>query len=293
MLDTRLLTFLTFAKIKSYTKAAQLLHITQPAITQHIQFLEEYYGVTLVRKQGRSVFLTEEGELLLQYATQLETISKTMERQLQNKGGVHKRYRVGASRTIGSYIMPYYLGQHKKDHKNIDILLEVDNTKEITEKVFKVELDFALVEGSFDKKEFLHSKLKDDELVLIVSPNHLFAKQKEVTIEEIVKGPLILREEGSGTRRTIIETFSKHGYTEKELKGYMEIGDISAIKSMVEMNLGYTIISKESIKREVELGTVVVVPMEGVRIFREFNFVYTKESPFDFVEHFSNFCKAL
>lgn len=290
MIDLRLNTFITLAKIKNFTKAAEILNITQPAVSQHIKFLEEYYEVQLFKKQGRIIELTDEGKVLLKYAEEIEMLYRAADIEIRNKSGIVKTYNVGASMTIGGYILPGILARYKKLYKNITILLQVNNTEEIIEKLMNRTLDFAVVEGPFDKRKFNFKKYKDDELVLAVSPEHEFAKQKQVDIEDIICGNLILRESGSGTRKIFEAKLEELGYSLKGMENYMEIGSISAIKSLVESNLGYTVISKETIKKELSMGTITVVPIKDIRIFREFNFINLPEKEEEFIGEFIDFC---
>ncbi|MBW9155366.1 LysR family transcriptional regulator [Clostridium sp. FP2] len=288
MLDIRLVTFITLASTKSFTKSAALLNITQPAVSQHIKFLEESYEVRLIVKQGKGFNLTQEGLILLKYAEQIDVLYRRLEMNLKNKSASIKTYNIGASMTIGGYVLPYLLGEHKKLYENIDILLQVNNTEEILKKLVNGKIDFAMIEGLFDKNKFKYKKFKEDELVLAVSKDHAFAKAKEVDIEDVINGNLILREKGSGTRDILENSLIKLGYELNDLKGYMEIGSISAIKSLVELNLGYTIISRESIRKELKIGTIKEVAIVGFHIKREFNFVYLYQEKF--IEEFMDFC---
>lgn len=288
MIDIRLLTFITVAKTKSYTKAAGIVNITQPAVSQHIKFLEDEYGVHLIKKYGRGFDLTEEGLILFKYAEEIEVLYRALEMKLKNKSGIIKTYNVGASMTIGGYVLPYILAKHKKIYQNINILLQVNNTEEILEKLINGKLDFVLIEGSFDRNKFEFKKFKNDELVLAVSPEHDFAKEREVSIEDVVSGNLILREKGSGTRKIFENKIIELGYSLNDLNGYMEIGSISAIKSLIESNLGYSIISRETIKKELTQGTIKEIIIKDVHIFREFNFVYLQKD--EFIDPFMKFC---
>jgi DNA-binding transcriptional LysR family regulator len=285
LIDIRLLTFITVAKTKSYTKSAEILNITQPAVSQHIRFLEEEYGVHLVKRRGRGFDLTEEGLILFEYAEEIEVLYRALEMKLKNKSGIIKKYNVGASMTIGGYVLPYILAKYKKIYQNINILLQVNNTEEILEKLINGKLDFALIEGPFDRSKFKFKKFKDDELVLAVSTENNFAKETEVSMGDILSGNLILREEGSGTRKIFENKIIELGYT---LNGYMEIGSISAIKSLIELNLGYSVISRETIKKELNQGNIKAVVIKDVHIFREFNFVYLKED--ELINSFIEFC---
>lgn len=288
LLDTRLTTYISLASTKSFTKSAAVLNITQPAVSQHIKFLEEKYEVSLIVKQGKGLELTQEGLILLKYAEEIDALYKALRMNLKNSGSIAKTYNIGASMTIGGYVLPYLLGKHKKLYENIDILLQVNNTEEILEKLVNGKLDFVMIEGLFDKNKFKFKKFKDDEVVLAVSKDHAFAKEKEVNIEDVINGNLILREKGSGTRDIFENSLIELGYDINDLKSYMEIGSISAIKSLVELNLGYTIISRETIRKELKSGTIKEIAIKGLRINREFNFVYLYEETF--IEEFMDFC---
>lgn len=290
MMDIRMSTFLEVAKIKSFTKAGEILNLTQPAVSQHIKFLEEYYNVTLIKKQGRLIDLTEAGKVLFKYGKELEVLYKSIELELRNSDGINKVYNVGATMTIGGYVLPYLLGAYKNAYKNIDILLQVNNTEQIINKLLTREIHLAVVEGPFNKKKFNYKKFRDDELVLAVSSRHEFAYRESVEVGELLEGKLILREKGSGTRKIIENKLLELGYNMDEIGAYMEIGSINAIKSLVEMNLGYAIISKAAIKREVELGVIKIIPIKNVNIYREFNFVYLQDTALEFINHFINFC---
>lgn len=286
MLDVRLKTFITLVQLKSFTRTAEVLNLTQPAVSQHIRFLEDYYEVKLIKKEGRMFSITKEGMLLMKYSKELEEIYSKIELELRKESKTKKVHEVGATLTIGGYILPNILGKYKNLNPNIDILLQVNNTNEIIDKLKNKKIELALVEGPFDKKLFKYKKLKNDELVLAVSPKHEFASKKQIDIDEIVTGKLILREKGSGTRTVFENSLIERGYGMDDINPYMEVGDISAIKSLVESNLGYTIISKQTIKGEINRRTIVSVPIKDMHIYREFNFIYLEDSKFivDFIE---------
>lgn len=289
VLDLKILTFLTLAKVKNFTRAAELLNLTQPAVSQHIKFLEDYYGVTLVKKQGRYITLTEEGKVLLKYAMDLQRLYKDIELQFKNKNTIYKTYNVGASMTIGGYVLPGILAKYKEENPNINIKLHVHNTEEILRLLKDRDLDLAIVEGLFDKSKYSYRKFKDDELVLAASAKSRLLVHRKIKINEILNGELILRERGSGTREILENKLIELGYDLNCLKPYMELGSISAIKSLVENDLGYTIISKETIKKELLAGFIKTIPIEGMKILRDFNFVYLSNYDEGFVDDFIAF----
>ncbi|GAA0743302.1 LysR family transcriptional regulator [Clostridium oceanicum] len=295
MLETKLLTFLTVGKIKNYTKSAQILNLTQPAVSQHIKYLEQYYGVKLIKKSGRNIELTLEGKEFFQYAKKVEILEKNIYRRFRNKSFIEKTCNIGATLTIGGYVLPNILGEYKENHSKIEVILTVNNTEEILKKIIKEEIDLGLVEGPFDKNKFKYKKFKDDELVLAFSPKHEFSKEDYANIDTILGGKLILREEGSGTRKYFENILIKQGYKPSDLNIYMEVGSIDAIKALVEANLGYTIISKAAIERELKLGVIKTLPMKNkelkeVRFRREFNFVYLEKSIDKYLKNIMDFC---
>ncbi len=290
MIDPKITTFIWAAKLNSFTKAAEMLNLTQPAVTQHIKQLEGYYKVKLFKKVGRQIYLTEEGELLLKYAKEIEANSLFIERTLNNKSALNKRYNVGTTLTIGEFVLPDMLGQYKRQHENIDVIVHVHNTDENLKRLTSGELDLSIVEGLFDKNRFKYKKMRDDELVLVASPVSDFARKEEVSLEDVAySGKLILREKGSGTRMVFENKMSDMGLSLTDLKVYMEVGSIGAIKSLVQANLGYTVVSMEAVRKEVMDGTLVIVPIQGLKIMREFNFIYMNMSQNSFIQEFMEY----
>ncbi len=284
MLDPRLHTFIQVAKSKNLTRAAERLNLTQPAVTQHIKLLEEHYGIKLIDTRGRQTTLTEAGKLLYQYALDAEAKEAVFERKLRNHAALVKQYRIGATLTIGEYVLPAILGVHKRLRPTVDLVMQVHNTEGIIKKLRDGEIDFGIVEGPFDKSQYLHQKVGDDELVLAVPPESGFARREAVGMAEVLGGNLILREKGSGTRDVFEDKLAELGYNPSELNVYMEIGSIGAIKSLVEAGLGYTIISRAAISREVIAGSLVIAPLEGIRIMREFTAIYLKDGPREMID---------
>ncbi|GKX28045.1 LysR family transcriptional regulator [Vallitalea longa] len=292
MIDFKLLTFITVAKTKNFTKAADILNITQPGVSQHIKALEEYYKVKLFNKKGKQMELTSEGTLLFNHAEEVNRMSKLIKYELHNKSSIFNRYYVGATLTIGGYVLPKLIGRYRKKHENTDIILYVENTESIIKRLYNGDIYLGVIEGPFNKSKVNYEKLRDDELVLAVSYLHPFASKESVTIEEVLKNKLILREKGSGTRKVFENKLINSGYSLKDMNIYMEIGDITALISLVESNLGCTIISKEAIKASVNANTIKIIPIKNFDIIREFNFVYLDESQYDFINDFIGFCKG-
>lgn len=288
-MDVKLQTFLIAARMKSFTRAGEFLNLTQPAVSQHIRQLEEQYGVRLFIKKGRKLYLTPEGVILLRHATDISRMYRIMETELHNAHHAVQKYIVGATMTLGGYVIPPILAGYSSMYPRHKVDMRMGNTEEILQKLLQREIDMGFVEGPFDKKRFLHIFFRKDELVLAAAPQNPMAAKDAVDIEEVLHSRLILREKGSGTRKVLEETLLELGRPSEALQPYMEIGSIDAIKALVQQNVGCTIISREAIRHEVEQKTICIIPIVSVRIMREFNFVYLSDSPADFVQSFSSY----
>lgn len=290
MIDTKILTFITVAKVKNFTKTAEILNITQPAVSQHISALERYYNVKLFYKRNKEMELTEEGKILFQYALNVNRLEKIVKTQFRNKESIIKKYNIGATLTIGGYVLPKIIGEYRKIYENTDLILFVENTETIMKQLINGDIHIGLVEGPFDKTKIRYKKFMDDELVFVVSPNHKLAQKQSVTINEILNNRFILREKGSGTRKIIENALQLKGYTIEDKNIYIEIGNITAILSMVESGLGCTIISKEVVKNSIIDNKLKIIPIKDLKINREFNFVYLDDINMDFIDQFMEFC---
>jgi DNA-binding transcriptional LysR family regulator len=293
MFDHRLETFLTVCKTNNITKAATILNLTQPAVTKQINYLEEYYGVALLLRRGRVLELTAAGRILFEYVKTMESQAMVLERKLKNSAVVAQKYIIGATLTIGEYILPEIIGKYKSCYPHQDLLMQVHNTETIIKKLLRGEIDLGLVEGPFEQTRFNFTTLMADELVLAATPQSKLAQQTGVEMDEVLQNRLILREEGSGTRKVLETKLMELGYKPNQLQIYMEIGSLGAIKSLVELNLGYTIISKSAIQKEVIAGTLVIIPINGVVIRRNFTFIYLKDSPLELLNTFIKFAQQL
>ncbi len=291
MIDIKVETFITVADTKNFTRAASILNMTQPAISHHIRLLEEYYNVKLLEKKNKNMELTEAGKIFYKYALEMDKISKLAKNHLSNESSIIKRYNVGATLTIGGYVLPPIIGNYKISNKNTEIILQVENTETVIQRLFSGEIILGVIEGTFDKSKVIYEKFKDDELVFAISKEHDLARRKNITIEEILSEKLILREKGSGTRQIFENYIAEQGYEPKNIVPYMEIGDITAIMSLVESGLGATVVSKEALNSPFISRKIKSLSIKNMEMKREFNFIYLKNSNMKFIKDFIEFCK--
>lgn len=278
MLNDSIRVFLTVVDKKSFSKAAKALFLTQPAVSFQIQMLEEYYSTRLFDRINRHISLTESGKLLLDYANKMTDLQSELEREMQELTGTVKgRLLIGASTTVGEYLVPQLLGVFKKKYPEVDLVLEIGNTEDIENKIHETSLDIGLVEGPVTGKDIEKEFFIEDHLCLITSMNHPWASEEQVSIFELDKYPFISREKGSGTRKVIEEALKKAGFPASGLNVSMELGSTNAIKAAVANDLGISIISKWAARERAKLGKIAKLDLKEVEFERPFNIIYHKK----------------
>lgn len=272
MADRRLKVFNTVARLLSFTKAAEALHMTQPAVTFQVRQLEEHFDTRLFDRTHNRVTLTDVGTVVYEISERIFELYDEMDRRVKEMTGeVGGSLNIGASMTIAENMLPALLGKFRQKHPDLSIRLKVGNTESIVSMVEHNVVDLAIVEGSITNKNLLVETCRRDELVVIMPPDHELAGNESLTIEQLMPYPFICREEGSGTREVVLNYLSDNGFPE----GWdvcMELGSPEAIKGAVEAGMGLSIMSSAGISKELKLGLLTAVPLKP-RLFREFAFV--------------------
>jgi DNA-binding transcriptional LysR family regulator len=279
MLDFRHETFLTLCSCKSFTKAAGLLQITQPAVSQHIKYLEEFYGCKLFDTANRKIRLTHQGELLREFAMTVFSDSKHFKENIRSVQTDTMQFSFGATLSIGEYVMPEILSRLLTKYPEMKFHMSVANTQVLLERLNNGELDFILAEGLFDKSEYDSTLFSLEKFIPVCSPKSVFAKD-EVSFNEITKSRLILRERRSGTREIFENILQKNNYSLHAFERIIEIGNMAAIKKMVSNGLGITFLFEVAVKKEIEEGSLSLINIPDFSEQREFNFVILKNSFF-------------
>ncbi|MEF9425769.1 MAG: LysR substrate-binding domain-containing protein [Candidatus Mariimomonas ferrooxydans] len=275
--DHKLKVFCTVAETKSFSKASEIIRLTQPAVSLQIQALEEIYGTKLFNRSGCIITLTKSGEILYKYAREINLLYLASEKEIGRFTGVVKGIvSVGASSTIGNYVIPSVLADFKKKFPKVGVNIHVGNTKNVIEFLNAGNIDVGLVEGDVKKQKLVVEKLIPDEMVLVMSPLHPWAKKPNVSILDIPKEPFILREEGSGTRQMIEKNFAKYGISPHNIKISFVMGSTEAIKGAVEEGLGISILSIWATKRETRYGSLKTATFKEEKFVRDFSLLYRK-----------------
>ena len=277
MSDRRLQVFHTVAKLLSFTKAAEHLHMTQPAVTFQVRQLEEQFNTRLFDRTHNRISLTEAGQVIYEHAVKIFELYGQMENAVREiTGEISGTLTLGASTTIAEYMLPALLGNFRTEYPDINIQLKVSNTDGIVYMIENNEIDLGVVEAPVHNKNLVVDVCREDRLVCVVPVDHPLANKDVATLDDIVEYPYICREEGSGTREVINEYLDHHDVPESTLKLSMELGSPEAIKGAVEAGMGISIVSSATIGKELELKTLKAVDLDPP-LTRPFSFVYKKQ----------------
>lgn len=292
--DHKLKVFCIVAETKSFSKASEIIRLTQPAVSLQIQALEEVYSTKLFNRSGCVITLTKAGEMLYKYAKEISSLYLAAEREIGEFTGLTKGViAVGASSTIGNYLLPYVVADFKRKYPKVGVHIHIGNTKNVVDYLNAGNVDIGLVEGEVQKQKLIVEKLITDEMVLIMSPYHHWANKSSVSIMSLTKEPLIFREEGSGTRQMIEKYFAKHGLSQQETKIALIMGSTESIKGAVEEGLGVSIVSKWAAKKERKYGSLKTATFREDKLIRDFSLLRrrAKETSHT-LEKFVDFLKA-
>ncbi|MDQ0193151.1 selenium metabolism-associated LysR family transcriptional regulator [Paenibacillus wynnii] len=271
--------FYTVSERGSFSSAAQALHMTQPAVTMQVQALEDYFGTKLFNRSTKKIVLSEAGRALMPYA--LRSIELFKETDIAMSAFTHMlegRLQLGASLTIGEYVLPRLLGPFGKTYPHISIMMKVMNTTQIMDEITRHQLNFGLIEAPVTHPDMVIEPVMGDELKLIVPADHPLAERNEVTLEEALQYKFVLREQGSGTRRVMEEEILAKGLNPSDIQIVMELGSTGAVKSAVEAGLGITMISTSSVKHEVTLGLLKILNISDASFKRQFYAIHLKST---------------
>ena len=277
MADRRLQVFHAVAKHLSFTKAAEALFMTQPAVTFQIRQLEEHFNTRLFDRAHGRIALTAAGNLALAYAERILQVSAELDTRMQEMSGQPGGpLLIGASTTIADYLLPRVLGAYKARFPTVVPQLFVANSEAVQNRVAERSLDLGFIEGDSHLPLLMADVCCEDELQVTCAPSHPLAKLKSVTPESLAHYANISREPGSGTREVIDHYLQTAGVAPESLQRVMELGSPEALKGLVATGLGFSIMSRANVVNEIRLGQLVQVPL-APRLIRSMSVVYPKE----------------
>ncbi|MBC7781299.1 MAG: LysR family transcriptional regulator [Proteobacteria bacterium] len=277
MADRRLQVFHAVARLLSFTRAAEELCMTQPAVTFQVKQLEEQFNTRLFERSHARISLTPTGQVVFDYADRILRLNEELDTRIgEMTGGVRGPLLLGASLTIAEFILPRILGEFKARYPDVRTQMTVANSERIETRVADHSLDVGLIESPSTLSS-LHTEICcEDELVLICASTHRLAPRAAVTPQEVAAEPFVSRETGSGTREFTDQYFRQAGISPDDLNLVMELGSPEAIKGLVETGLGVSIMSRMTIAKELRLATLVAKPLEP-RLIRILSLVYPRD----------------
>ncbi len=279
MLDFRMETFLSVCKYMNFTHAAEALNLTQPAVSQHIKYLEEKYEAPLFIRERKKLTLTPAGEIL---RTALETlrnddttIKKRMKESLQRK----QVLTFGVTMTIGEYAIVPKLAQLIKSHPNTDFHIRYGNTQTLLSYLYEGNIDFAIVEGYFKEDNYHTRVYRTEEYIAVASKKHSFAKSIRC-LKDLTSERLLVREPGSGTRAILSRVLALKNMSILDFDHIVEVENIHAIVSLLCQDCGISFLYKAAVEQELADGTLKQIPLSDFMVHHDFTFIWNKDSIF-------------
>ena len=277
MADRRLQVFHAVAKHLSFTKAAEALFMTQPAVTFQIRQLEEHFDTRLFDRAHGRIALTAAGQVALEYAEKILGMSAELDTRLKEMSGqVAGPLLIGASTTIAEFMLPQVLGEFKSRYPGVVPRLFVANSEAVQARIAERTLDLGFIEGESHLPSLVTDTCSEDELQVVCAPSHPLAKAGAVAPKALTEHAYISREPGSGTREVIDHYLQKAGVSPDALQVVMELGSPEALKGLAATGLGFAIMSRATVAKETQLGQLVRIPL-APRLTRRLSVVYPKE----------------
>lgn len=266
---------------KNFTKAAELLHLSQPSLSKHIKTLENNLDILLINRENNKISLTENGKIFLQYSERILALCEESCRALIDlKNGERGNLTVGASQTIGIYLLPRVLALFAQNYPQINLKVQVNSTRIIAKNVLNREIDLAVVGGEIPndlKKNLIVEDFVEDEFSLIIAKSHPLATKKKIAKEDLYHLNFITLNSSSTIRKFIDNILIQNQIETKQLKIIMQLNSIEGIKTAVSLGLGAAFVSSSAIEKEIELKTIEILKIENIRITRTLSIISSTE----------------
>lgn len=261
------------------TAASRELHLSQPCLTLQIKALEEYYNIRLFDRTSKGVNPTNGGRILYQYAKEIINLNQEMENQLSKLShNITGRIRIGSTETSAAYILPPLISAFKQKYPKTQLYMSVSNSQTTINRLLDYSLDLGIVPLKVRNKKIINEFFIKDRLVFIASRDSIWAKKKEIKLDDILRANILLREEGSNTRELFLDYLRKNKINTTSLNLSDILGSNESIKSAVEQNMGVSIASEFAICRDANFTPIVALDVVDFNLYRDFYFIHRKES---------------
>lgn len=279
MLDVRIDTFLTVCKYMNFTRAAEELHITQPAVSHHIRMLEEEYGVRLFAAYGKKFALTEAGRMLRSAAATVKHDDLLLRDELKRTAGSGARLVFGATLTVGQSAVAAPLCRYLHVHPETNVRLVVADTQDLLKRIDAGEIDFAIVEGCFPRSEYDSLVFSSERFLAVCAPDYPFRKPV-CRVEDLLRERLLVREEGSGTRNILENYLREKNLQISDFPLRVEASSIAVLKELAAAGAGITFLYEAAVRQELRTGLLREIRLEGFSLTHDFSFLWRRGSVF-------------
>ena len=256
---------------KSFSRAGLAVHLSQPTISSHIKDLEDHFDCRLIDRLSKEAVPTKAGELLYEYAKRMLALRDETETALAEfKGKIRGRLVIGGSTIPGTYLIPQLIGVFKKKYPEVIISLTIGDSQNIIEGIVGGDLELGIVGAKAENKKILQKKLIEDEMCLIIPANHSWAVEKRVSLATLLTEPFIIREQGSGTLKSLQQSLARKGYHIEDLKVVAELGSTQAICQGIKNGAGVSILSTLAVSEDLQMQNLIALEVDGLNLKRNF-----------------------
>lgn len=277
MLSTKLQTVLAVAEHKNFTRAAEALSMTQPAVSHHIKQLEQEVGAPLFLRSKTGLLLTPQGEIVVSYARRMKALNERMLAELQTAGRQLSLLRIGITHTSESNLTAAALAKYSNQKGKLKIILFTDTINNLYDMLENYELDLAIVDGAYTDPRFSSMLLDTDYLTCVLSVDNPLARKAAVTLAELKRQKMILRTPASATRTLFESALESHGESIQSFDVTLEVDNIATIKDLIRKDLGVSILPRSACLDELRKGKIAVLPVENLSMVRETRIVYNRD----------------
>lgn len=278
MLDFRTETFLTVCQTMNFTAAAKLLNITQPAVSQHIHFLEEQYNTTLFIYKNKHLFLTRSGEILRKHLLTMKIDEMAVMEEIKSDSSGIESLSIGVTMTIGEYAITDKLANFLIQHPETNIHLHYGNTSRLLNLLDNGQISIAIVEGNYPRKDYSHKKYSTEDYIAVCAASHNFITDHPHTISDLVCERLLVRENGSGTRNILEQSLLARGLHISDFLHYTEVENMHTIIGLLKRDCGISFLYKIAVENELQSGILKEIPLDDFKIQHDFDVIWEKHS---------------
>ncbi len=278
MLDFRTETFLTVCQTMNFTVAAKQLNITQPAVSQHIHFLEDQYHTSLFIYRNKQLFLTRSGEILRKHLLTMKNDEKAILEELKSNFTGIETLSIGVTMTIGEYAIVDKLANFLIHHPEINIHLHYDNTFQLLKLLDHGQISMAIVEGNYPKENYSHKKYSTEDYIAVCAASHHFFTDHPHTVNDLLYERLLVREKGSGTRNILEQSLIARGLHISDFIHYTQVENMHTIIDLLKKDCGISFLYKIAVENELQSGILREISLDDFKMQHDFNIIWEKHS---------------